>query len=400
MAVSKTRIFARPVAEGRQVLVYSMSFQADSELAMILPLPVPAGSPEDALRFVSLEGYDEFFDDMKKAFPIPLPQAAFAVDAFPASAPIRKMLVVQDVGDFEASFVPTLADFDRLDPRFKLSGDVWAQLPQYADWGFAVFKLKGESGKKKDVHPMAFEFPRRDPSTLFFPTVHVHDGEVHDEAVFDHVLYCQPDPVTAATFAWQCSGGHIRHYMNVDECHGLIDPDAYCYRKEIKFSRPNRDQVLTPPACSDPSRLVSRGACFELKLTAAAAYWDDTVKAKYPARRTHAREHLDQLADALPKQIVEHLESRRDAFGLIDYDEKLMHYREEHDRLHSRIYQGADGTWAKPIAGEPLRADFEISDERVEPQTVTLAFAAPPDAELIARVKQALGRALAAVELG
>jgi hypothetical protein len=33
---------------------------------------------------------------------------------------------------------------------------------------------------------MAFEFEREDASELFFPTVHIHDGDFHPLADFDH----------------------------------------------------------------------------------------------------------------------------------------------------------------------------------------------------------------------
>ena len=42
-SVANTNIFARSSVEGRQFLVYSMQYEADSELAMILPLPTPPG---------------------------------------------------------------------------------------------------------------------------------------------------------------------------------------------------------------------------------------------------------------------------------------------------------------------------------------------------------------------
>jgi hypothetical protein len=42
-SVSATRIFARADEGGRQVLVYSMLFQATEPLAMVLPLPVKEG---------------------------------------------------------------------------------------------------------------------------------------------------------------------------------------------------------------------------------------------------------------------------------------------------------------------------------------------------------------------
>ncbi|RLB45156.1 MAG: hypothetical protein DRJ42_30555 [Deltaproteobacteria bacterium] len=257
--VSNTNIFARPLPEGRQALVYSMSFAAAGELAMILPLPVPPGPPEDAVRFVSLEGYDDFFTDMKKAFPVMMaPQSRGGIADL--GMPEAGALVVHDVGDFEASFVPTMKDFERLDERFKLSTDVWDRLPQYADWGFAVFKLKGgdEPGffdrlrgrtgsAKKDVHPMAFEFPRRDPDALFFPTVHIHDGEVHDQAAFDHTLYCQADAMPEATGApdsWEKSAGPLGQHVDSKRSKDLIDPDAFCYRRVLLGMMDNRDQEL------------------------------------------------------------------------------------------------------------------------------------------------------------
>ncbi len=65
----------------------------------------------------------------------------------------------------------------------------WDKLPQYRNYGFAVFKLK--KGEHK-MHPMAFEFPRADKSKLFFPTVHIHDGKVHSTKRISIMLsYCQ-----------------------------------------------------------------------------------------------------------------------------------------------------------------------------------------------------------------
>lgn len=50
--------------------------------------------------------------------------------------------MVHDVGDYQASNVPTARDFDRLDPRFRLSDAVRSGHPDYRDRGFAVFKLR------------------------------------------------------------------------------------------------------------------------------------------------------------------------------------------------------------------------------------------------------------------
>lgn len=70
--------------------------------------------------------------------------------------------------------MPSLGDFDRLDARFRIPRAIWDARPEYAGFGFAVFKLK--KGKKKSIHPMAFSFETSEPSAIFFPTLHVHDG--------------------------------------------------------------------------------------------------------------------------------------------------------------------------------------------------------------------------------
>ncbi len=41
ISVSQTRIFARSAEQGRQLLIYQMALNANQDLAMILPLPVP-----------------------------------------------------------------------------------------------------------------------------------------------------------------------------------------------------------------------------------------------------------------------------------------------------------------------------------------------------------------------
>jgi hypothetical protein len=70
--VGGTKIFARLRADATegmsQYLVYSMSINTDHDVAMILPLPV-SSHEEDAVKFIALDAYSEFFDDMEKGFP-------------------------------------------------------------------------------------------------------------------------------------------------------------------------------------------------------------------------------------------------------------------------------------------------------------------------------------------
>lgn len=259
--MSGTRIFARGAPAGEQVLVYQMTLEASGDLAMILPLPVPPRPSEDALHFIDLEGYPSFFGDLDRGFEDEIDLSADA-DVVAISA---SLLAVRDVGAFEASFVPTVDDFDRLDPRFRLPREIWSRIPPYRDFGFAVFKLRDPARRDlsgglrrsrastRSYHAMAFRFPRRDPRLLFFPTLHIHDGTVHPTARFDHLLYCQSDPAIAAALNdWLRSTDPAGSFLRPDPVvAGLVDLDAQCYRRALSGEMLNRDIVLGGPAALD-----------------------------------------------------------------------------------------------------------------------------------------------------
>src|SRR5688572_10123101 len=110
--VSATSIFARRLG-GEQLLVYSMTLDSRNEVAMILPLPIARTTP--GIRFLELEHYPDLFVDLARCFPVPITRGAW--QSFGAPQPAA-YLPVQKVGAFDASFVPSIADFARLDPRF------------------------------------------------------------------------------------------------------------------------------------------------------------------------------------------------------------------------------------------------------------------------------------------
>ena len=240
--VASTRIFGTTDGE-TATLVYSMSLEVDSEVAMILPLPVKLGLGEAALSFVSLEEYPEFFDDLQRGFPQPVAASADVLTFAPQSLAL-KQLVVHTVGAFEASFVPHLRDFNRLDPRFRLSDDIWAKLPLYADYGFAVFRLT--PGTDKRVHPMAFRFQTRHPDRTFFPTVHVHDGALHPTAQFDHQIYYQVF-TNRLKLPWELGSFDVASkFMNESKAQGLVRMDKPVYTWWLVSEQPNRDfHVMT-----------------------------------------------------------------------------------------------------------------------------------------------------------
>ena len=238
-AVADTNIFARESKGGGQFLAYSMTFKAGEDLAMILPIPTPKASAEDAVTFISLQKYAGFFDDMRKGFPVPPPRGP---DKDDSKGPKPGGLTVVEVGDFIASFVPAIKDFARLDEKFRLPDGVWDKLPQYKDFGFAVFKLKKPEKGQSKVHPMAFEFPRADKKVLFFPTVHIHDGKVNAKAGFDHSLFCQVSG--EAPLRWEESPELADAFVKVKAAEGVVDGNAHVYRKLMKGTFDNKDVLV------------------------------------------------------------------------------------------------------------------------------------------------------------
>lgn len=244
--VHGTTIFARLKKPGTQVLAYRMLYSAATPTAMILPVPVALPAREDSLRFVNLRDYPTLFTDLERGFP----EISRSRNKSAAVAAGPSTLVVHDVGDFVASFVPSVADFGRVDPRFVLSRSVWDKIPASKDYGFAVFQLKELSGSP---HPIAFEFDTRLDGTLFFPTVHIHDGSVHDKDHFDHTLYLQasafderassyagPEAVDDRTGLVR-SEGKAKGFADVARSQGLLDPELLVHKITMRGLLPNRD---------------------------------------------------------------------------------------------------------------------------------------------------------------
>jgi hypothetical protein len=241
-AVSNTQIFARGDATGRQILIYRMNVDADTDVAMVLPIPTAAGSHEDAVHFIDLKDCPEFFPIVWSAWPRPAaaPAAGQARRTLGFSPPPLK---VQQVGAFEASFVPIIADFERLDERFRLPAGIWEKLPLYRTFGFVVFKLKAGN---LSIHPMAFSFPRADARTLFFPTVHIHDGMVHERAEFAHSLVMQTEsPSASVPHDWTESELIPRQLADFKKIEELVLPDQHFYKMSKYGEFDNRDVVLS-----------------------------------------------------------------------------------------------------------------------------------------------------------
>jgi hypothetical protein len=259
-------MFARADGE-RQVLVYSMNVAVAGDVAMVLPLPIPAGlseaEVEAAVELVALDGYPTLFDDLEAGFPVPVARGMGGRALFTQS---RAPLVVHDVGDFEASLVPTRDDFDRLDDCFRLDPAVLDALTGYADWAFVVFQLRRPVSwfdrlrarwavpASKTIHPMAMRFVRRDRQRLFFPTVHSHHGALPEQEVFDHSLVWQA-PHLGASDGYDTA--EPSRTVDIDRTKGLVHPDWWAKRTLRKGVYANGDHWLQPDGTFAIERPVS-----------------------------------------------------------------------------------------------------------------------------------------------
>lgn len=234
--VTSSKIFARQQG-GRQALIYEMQLASDDDTAMILPIPVHRNNEMDDVNFVDLSDYADIFTDMFKFFP-----EYRLLNTRGRNKPVDS-IPVQQVGAFEASYVPTQADFVWLDARFCLPQTVWQKLPQYEDYGFVVFKLR--KGEVK-IHPMAFWFSTTESSRLYFPTVHVHDGEVHEYDDFNHVLYAQGEHINTDRFkATQGIVGSDALKAIEERSQSLLSADSEIYKQRIDGQHKNEDIWLS-----------------------------------------------------------------------------------------------------------------------------------------------------------
>ncbi|HBE71353.1 MAG TPA: hypothetical protein DDW52_24670 [Planctomycetaceae bacterium] len=249
--VHSTKIFARITEDGQQVLAYSMKYDSEVPNAMILPLPTTGR--EDSLEFIDLSGYERFFDDLQRGFPKVQSLLSRALPMARVDSAVKQDLKVHKVGSFVASFVPTVKDFSRLDPQFVIPAETWQSVDGYDGFGFAVFQLDEKAGK---THPMAMRFETSLKDQVFFPTLHIHDGEIHKSEKFDHYLFMQHagmDSVvgsyagpkkTQSRTGMVRSKNPVRDFAKPDKSAGLLEPDLLLHRKRMSGNLPNRDEIF------------------------------------------------------------------------------------------------------------------------------------------------------------
>jgi hypothetical protein len=96
---------------------------------------------------------------------------------------------------------------------------------------------------------MGIEFTTRHPNAVYFPTVHIHDGQVHPTEHFDHSLYLQGTGPHGRP-----SSGPVETYVDVARTRDIVRAGAPCQLVEMRGDFANRDIFLG--RFGDPMRLI------------------------------------------------------------------------------------------------------------------------------------------------
>lgn len=192
--VNSTQIFTCfSEDQSKQFLVYSNQVNTNEENnLMILPVPNP-----ESVEFINLQKYTKFFDDCQKNFKYVRHRATdsllYASRSLSASIEDRPPLVIHKVGSYVASIVPSVADFDRLDPLvFDLDFNLQDILKSTytSEFGFIACKLRKGA---HTYHPFAYIHKSHSGGLLFIPTLHYHAHQYgmnkHIDADWDHIIY-------------------------------------------------------------------------------------------------------------------------------------------------------------------------------------------------------------------
>lgn len=238
--VSNTKIFSRLEGD-RQFLIYEMDYTSNEEMAMILPIP-----SQSEPTFVNLEDYPDIFKHLHKCFPVERYRGMKSVSL---SDEFLGTIKVHSVGSYDASYVNVVEDLLHLDPRFRLPADIIGRLKGVygENGGYVVFKLK--PGKFK-AHPMAFKFKTVMPGTIFFPTIHVHNGELPRNERFDHSLYMQLpsghflNNESGRKNAWKRAKDEASDHVDIAKSKYLVRK-GQVYRRQLKGHFSNED-ILFP----------------------------------------------------------------------------------------------------------------------------------------------------------
>ncbi|HUS36026.1 MAG TPA: hypothetical protein VM680_11810 [Verrucomicrobiae bacterium] len=231
--VSATNIFARADKENAQFLVYEMRVAATEPVAMVLPLPVDQSKGENGVRFIDLQGYPNLFESLYFTFSPPPKNAEY----FMGMGGGGRSLAVQKVGAYDASFVPTIADFLRLDERFRLPDETWKKLPAYKEWGLRCLSCgRPSSGTIRWRFRLIGRVMRR-----FFSDGSYSRREGARERGLRSRFVLPAGGERAGVERLDGIARAAAQFVDVQKAKGIVDGERHCYKYSIKGRRSNRD---------------------------------------------------------------------------------------------------------------------------------------------------------------
>jgi hypothetical protein len=188
--VSGTNIFVCALDDGRQIIIYSNSVETPViNNTMVLPVPNP-----DSVKFVNLKHYEHFFKDCADSFSTPRNDHYGMRSALCSISPKESTLPVFDVGSYNVSIVPTINEFNRLNPDyFTIDPTIPHVIERNYDSSFGYLVCKLRRGQHS-YHPLAYTHQVHKDRLLFVPTLHIHpDGtysrDVEPYGDWDHSIY-------------------------------------------------------------------------------------------------------------------------------------------------------------------------------------------------------------------
>lgn len=187
-SVSNTQIYVSSSKKRtRQLTVYSNQVETHVKNAMILPVPNPL-----SVKLLNFSHYTNIFEDCRECFHYDdgsMKNGRLYRSSLSASAEHRPPLPVYTVGSYQASIVPSIDDFDRVNTQIlRVNPEVFKLLKDTYDpsFGFLICQLREGS---HHYHPFAYTHLIHKSKLLFVPTLHYHLGEKNVTSDWDHTIY-------------------------------------------------------------------------------------------------------------------------------------------------------------------------------------------------------------------
>jgi len=218
----------------RQVLAMEMRVNLPRDMALIVPLPTIPNAGRDALRLLR-PGTSALFAQLQSGFSKSDSQNERRErqdDLSDSGVRTRRFV---EAAPYDTLYLPSMDDFGLIDNEFQLSSQLVGAFSPYRDYGFAVLKLRAAANAR--LRSIAFSFPTRDTSHLYFPTFQYRDGTVHNTVMFDVTLYAQ----NAEKSAWDGTAVEAGDFMSMDDGAEVISVERTVQRRVLYGEKANED---------------------------------------------------------------------------------------------------------------------------------------------------------------